>query len=122
MEITVEQAALALNVSQSTIVRYAKLLNIKKQLRRGTFMILLEPAELTEIARKIDFLYGNSKEQDLARKFITDLKSGKDTLSAMQQEHPLVKNPKMFITGWFPPIDSYEFLTECNTVRVNSRN
>lgn len=121
MEITVEQAALALDVSQSTITRYARILNLKKQLRSGT-MFILQPKNLMDIAKNIDSLYGNTKEQDMAKRYISDSQNGKTTLSAMQQEHPLVKNPKMFITGWFPSIDSYEFLTECNTVKVNSGN
>lgn len=120
IEITTEQAAIALDVSQSTIIRYAKILNIKKKQRCNVFMLALQKDDLMKIAKTIDSLYSNTKEQDLARKYISELKSGKTLLSVMQQEHPLVKNPKMFITGWFPPIDSYEFLPECNTVRVNS--
>lgn len=119
MEITTKQAAIALDVSEATITRYSRMMNIPKERRNGTLMMILHLKDFIEIAKKIDCLYGNTKKQDMAGKYITAIKRGETGLSLMQQEHPLVKNPKMFITGWFPQIDSYEFLTECNTVRMH---
>lgn len=122
MEITAEQAAQALNVSLSTVTSHSKVLKIKKELRNGKISLVLSPDDLLNIAKRIDFIHESTKVQELAKKYIVGIKNGKTSLSMMQQEHPLVKEPKMFITSWFPPIDSYEFLTECNTVRVNFGN
>lgn len=117
MEITAEQAAQALNVSRSTITIHAKALMVEKRMWNSRLSTVITPRDFLNIAKRIDALHESTEKQALAKRYIENVKSGKNTLSAIQQEHPLVKNPKMFITGWFPAIDSYEFLTECNTVR-----
>lgn len=118
MRITAEQAAQALNISLSTITNYVKILKIKKETINGRVSIALASDDFLSIAKRVDSIHRTTEKQELAKKYLSGKKNGKTSLLSMQQEHPLIKEPKMFITGWFPPIDSYEFLTECNTVKT----
>lgn len=112
---TTKKAAEILGVSPSTISTYAGRLNFTKKITaKGANW---SKDEVCQIAKTIDSLWGNTQRQDLLESYLkgntTDLKN----ISRIQAEHPLIKNPKMFITTWFPEISSYEFLTECNTVK-----
>lgn len=118
MRITAEQAAQALNISLSTITNYVKILKIKKETINGRVSIALAPDDFLSIAKRIDSIHRTTEKQELVKKYLSGKKNGKTSLLSMQQEHPLIKEPKMFITGWFPPIDSYEFLAEYNTVKT----
>lgn len=118
MRITAEQAAQALNISLSTITNYVKILKIKKETINGRVSIALAPDDFLSIAKRIDSIHRTTEKQELVKKYLSGKKNGKTSLLSMQQEHPLIKEPKMFITGGVPPIDSYEFLAECNTVKT----
>lgn len=105
-----------LEISPASVTRYAREIGCKSVRTTMSYRLEITEDELLRIADRMDAVHKEHKKRKLAENYINN---GSTIMleDQKQKEHPLVTDKRMFITSWFPPIDSYEFLTECNTVK-----
>lgn len=118
---TMNECMQALKISHTTLRKYFILLKMgdQKDVAKKQF----SKDDLYKIAKTIDTIHSsNEKEKTLdsffEQKNIEAKKTKEEKLSLLKKEHPLVMDERFFELTYFPPIDDYEFLIGCNTVRV----
>lgn len=126
---TSEKAIDILQISLALLSRYARQIKVKTVRVKYTLKFDFSKEDLYKIANIIDSFHKNNAKRNLLDSYFNNNISNSENpkkssispfIQQMRKEHPLVKDDRMFITSWFPPIDSYEFLTECNTVKRRS--
>lgn len=91
---------------------------LMKTTKRNLPMLMLKTVELTGFIKELrDFKQGKTfyfpdPEPKAKKKESEELP---ENLEELKKEHPLVKDHRFFKINYFPKIDSYEYLTECNT-------
>lgn len=102
---------------------------LMKQTKRNLPMLMLKTVELTDFIKELrDYKKGLLLELE-AKKAKQDQDDDEDeedeedemepeikieNLEQLKKDHPLITDERLFCLNFFPKIDSYTFLTECN--------
>ncbi len=113
---TSTQLAQILGVGNSTVTPVAKLLGVKKVRNRYTVRFDFEKEDALKVAEFLDKKSKIKNKVILVNKYYSNCEQCDDIQQEDKNQSDFFR--KMSIVSWFPPIDSYEFLTECNTVRA----
>lgn len=117
---TLTETCEVLNMSITGLMPHCRRFNISNSVNSKT---IFSKEDLYKIANAIDFSHKNNEKKnrlDLYFKQALTKHNATERILELRKEHPLVIDDNMFSLSYFPPIDNYEFLTECNTVLIRS--
>lgn len=115
---TLKESEKALQISDTTFRKYFILSNMGETKYIGSMNF--SKKDLYKIAKLIDSVHFAKDKEHLLDLFFQKkkteiIKTKEEKLQEMRKLHPLVTDDRFFEVTYFPDVDDYEFLTECNT-------